>query len=376
MRPLPDKDAFSTQNPGPLHGLKVLEFTGLGPGPFASMLLADMGADVVRIDRPEAGPNDPFDVMARGKRSITIDLKSEEGRATALGLAAAADIVIEGFRPGTMEHLGLGPETMLAQNRRLIFGRITGWGQTGPLSRAAGHDLNYIALSGALGSIRSDGRPVPPLNLLGDFAGGSMFLLFGLLAALHERSVSGRGQVVDAAMVDGASMLLTAIRELRGKGLWEGQPGTNLLDGGAHFYTTYECADGNYVSIAPIEPQFYRLLCERLDLSSEFADQWNREDWPRLSARLAEIFRSRSRADWCALLEQGDTCFAPVLSLDEAVDHPHNRERGAFIEVEGVMVAAPAPRLSRSPASIRSGPPLPGQHGAAIIADWLPSKAD
>lgn len=363
---------------GPLRGLRIVEFTGLGPGPFAAMLLADMGADVVRIDRPGARADEPFDVMARGKRSIIVDLKSDEGRGTAIELAASADMLIEGYRPGTMEELGLGPDALLGRNPRLIYGRVTGWGQTGPLARVAGHDLNYIALTGALASIRTpDSRPIPPLNLVGDFAGGSMFLLFGLLAALHERSVSGRGQVVDAAMVDGASMLLTAIRELRGRGFWDGEPGRNFLDGGAHFYATYECADGEYVAIAPIEPQFYRLLCAKLDLGDEFAAQWTREDWPRLSLRLAAIFRTRPRAQWCELLEYGDACFAPVLGLDEAPGHPHNQARGAFVEVDGVLLPAAAPRLSRTPAALGRGAPVPGRDGADILADWLvPPKGD
>lgn len=367
--------ATARDRSGPLAGLRVLEFTGLGPGPFAGMLLADMGADVVRIDRPGAVDGEIFDVMARGKRSVTLDLKTDTGRETAVELAGAADMLIEGFRPGTMEHLGLGPAPLLERYPRLIYGRVTGWGQTGPLARSAGHDLNYIALTGALASIRpAGGKPIPPLNLVGDFAGGSMFLLFGLLAALHERAVSGRGQVVDAAMIDGASLLLTAIRELRARGAWAGQPGTNFLDGGAHFYAAYECADGQFISIAPIEPQFYRILCERLELGEDYEDQWKRENWPALTRKLADLFRTRSRAEWSNLLEGSDACFAPVLDLDEALGHPHNLARAAFVDVEGVPLPAPAPRLSRTPAAVKSGAPRLGSHGAEILAEWCPAK--
>ncbi|WP_454692518.1 CaiB/BaiF CoA transferase family protein [Achromobacter aloeverae] len=358
---------------GPLAGLKVLEFSGLGPGPFAGMLLADMGADVVRLDRPPGRPADPADVTSRGKRSVLADLKSPEGLATARGLAARADVLIEGFRPGVMERLGLGPDELLAANPRLVYGRITGWGQHGPLAKRAGHDLNYIAITGALAAIgERGGRPVPPLNLVGDFGGGSMFLLFGVLSALYERARSGRGQVVDAAMTDGAMAMLAPIVGLRAEGRWPGPRGGNLLDGGAYFYNTYRCADGEYIALGAIEPQFYQLLREKLGIldAPEFDAQMNAGRWPELSERLAGIVATRTRAEWTALLEDIDVCFAPVLDFDEAPEHPHNRARKSHYVQDGVTQPAPAPRFSRTPAAQPAPPRDVGGDAASVRADW------
>jgi alpha-methylacyl-CoA racemase len=357
---------------GPLADLRVLEFTGLGPAPFAGMLLADMGADVVRVDRPPARPANPSEVTARGKRSIVLDLKSADDLKIALRMAEQADLLIEGFRPDVMERLGLGPDVLLERNPRLIYGRMTGWGQDGPLRQAAGHDLNYIALTGALAAIGpGDGKPLPPLNLVGDFGGGTMFLLYGLLCALHERGRSGRGQVVDAAMVDGVSALLAPLTEMYAAGMWRPQRGRNFLDGGSHFYGTYRCADGHCISIASLEPQFYALLRDRLGLTDPaFDDQWASEDWPALSRRLDDIFATRTRNEWCALLEGSDVCFAPVLDLEEAPRHPHNRARNIHIEVEGVLQPAPAPRLSRTPGAVQAPPPPLGADREAVLKDW------
>lgn len=362
---------------GPLAGLRVLEFSGLGPGPFAGMLLADMGADVVRIDRPPhkaAQAADPTDITARGKRSVVLDLKAESGRKAAMALAQRADVLIEGFRPGVMERLGLGPQALLDSNPRLIYGRITGWGQDGPLAQAAGHDLNYIAITGALAAIgQRGGKPIPPLNLVGDFGGGTMFLLFGILSALHERHRSGLGQVIDAAMTEGACALLAPILALRAAGHWPAGRGGNLLDGGAHFYSTYRCADGAYISVAAIEPQFYALLREKLELADvpAFDAQMAHEQWPALSEQLAAVFLTRTRADWCALLEGTDVCFAPVLDFDEAASHTHNVARQTHLSIDGVTQPAPAPRFSRTPAATPSAPRAIGADTDTVLADWV-----
>ncbi|TFZ02930.1 CoA transferase [Ramlibacter henchirensis] len=363
----------STDESGPLAGLKVLEFSGLGPGPFAGMLLADMGADVVRVDRPTGRQADPADITGRGKRSVALDLKSEAGLATARGLAGKADVLIEGFRPGVMERLGLGPDELLAANPRLVYGRITGWGQHGPLAHVAGHDLNYIAITGALDAIgERGGRPVPPLNLVGDFGGGSMFLLFGVLCALHERTRSGRGQVIDAAMTDGVMAMLAPILALRAAGQWAGPRGSNLLDGGAPFYNTYRCADGKYIALGPIEPQFYRLLREKLGLldAPEFDDQMDTARWPNLARRLELVVATRTRSEWTALLEGTDVCFAPVLDFEEAPGHPHNRARGSHYVQDGVTQPAPAPRYSRTPTRQPLSPRGIGADAAAVCDDW------
>lgn len=334
---------------GPLAGVRVVEMAGLGPGPFCAMLLADLGADVLRIAR-EGTPIDAQDITTRSRPQLNLDLRSAEGQAAALDLIGRADLLIEGFRPGVMERLGLGPEPCLARNARLIYGRMTGWGQTGPLAHAAGHDINYIALSGALHAIgRAGEAPVPPLNYIGDFGGGGMLLAVGLLAALHEAKSSGQGQVIDAAMTDGSALLSAFMYGYKAKGQWSNQRGENLLDSGAHFYDSYACADGKYVAIGAIEPQFYALLRERCGIQDPLFDgQMDTARWPLLKLRLADVFRTRTRAEWCALLEGSDACFAPVLDWDEAPEHPHNQARGTFVRAHEVMQPAPAPRFSRS----------------------------
>jgi alpha-methylacyl-CoA racemase len=358
-----------------LSSVKVLEIGGIGPGPFCAMHLADLGADVISVVRQPGGtPPVTGPVLNRGKRSVFADLKTPEGKALVLSLCETADVLIEGMRPGVMERLGLGPDALLAENPRLVYGRITGWGQHGPLAHAAGHDLNYIAITGALAAIgERDGKPVPPLNLVGDFGGGTMFLLFGVLCALHERTRSGRGQVIDAAMTDGAMALMAPILGLRAEGQWAGPRGSNLLDGGAPFYATYRCADDAYISIAPIEPQFYRLLRDKLGILDvpEFDAQMDTARWPALSERLAAIFATRTRAEWTALLEGTDVCFAPVLDFDEVPLHPHNQARQSHFEQGGVVQPAPAPRFSRTP----PGQPLPpgpvgGNDTNAVLASW------
>ena len=364
---------------GPLHGIKVVEFAALGPCPMAAMILADLGAEVVRIERklpPGAKPGselfDPrIDILNRSRRVVTLDLKKPEGIAAARQLIAGADILVEGFRPGVMERLGLGPDEALKANPRLVFGRMTGWGQTGPLANAAGHDINYLSLSGALHAIGEPGRkPVVPLNLVADCGGGAMLLVVGVLAALTEARNSGQGQVVDAAMTDGSALLMTMMYTLKAMGEWTQQRGSNLLDGGAHFYDTYRCRDGKYISIGPIEPQFYALFLAKTGLTDpDFSQQWDRARWPELKARLAAHLETRSRDEWCQLLEGSDACVAPVLDMDEAPEHPHNRARGTFIEVGGIIQPAPAPRFSRStPTTPR--PPVTGATGEDVLADW------
>lgn len=362
---------------GPLHGITVLEIAGIGPGPFCAMLLADMGADVIRVDRagqvmggdPESPP---ADVLNRGRRSIGVDLKSPEGVETVLSLVERADVIMEGFRPGVAERLGIGPDDCFARNEKIVYGRMTGWGQEGPYSQAAGHDINYIALAGALEPIGRAGQaPVPPLNLVGDFGGGGMFLAFGLVCGLLEARTSGKGQVVDAAMVDGAAVLTTMFHAFRAMGIWNDERGTNLLDTGAHFYEVYETSDGKYVSIGSIEPQFYAELLEKSGLADEdLPHQHDRSQWPALKERLAEIFRAKTRDEWCELMEHSDVCFAPVLSLEEAPEHPHNVERGTFIERNGVVQPAPAPRFSRTEPRIQRPPSHAGQHTDEVLAEF------
>ena len=360
---------------GPLKGLKVIEMTGLGPGPFCAMMLGDMGAEVVRIDRPGATSieGDPTtNINARSRRSVALNLKSDEGREAALKLIDQADALIEGFRPGVMERLGLGPDVCLARNPKLVFGRMTGWGQDGPLAHAAGHDINYLAITGALHAIGQKDKPVPPLNIVADFGGGGMMLLVGILAAVFEAQKSGKGQVVDAGMSDCVPLLLGSIYTRMAEGAWEDERENNMLDGGAYFYGVYECSDGKFISLGSIEPQFHALLLEKLDLTDDplFHMQLERDSWPAAKAKLIEVFKTKSRDDWDALLSGTDVCYGPVLSLKEAPDHPHNRERNAFMEIGGNMQASPAPRFIRTPQNTPTPPPSPGEHNNEVLADW------
>lgn len=362
---------------GPLAGLRVIELASIGPGPFCAMLLADQGAQVVRIDRVEPGglgvPMPPaYDVAGRSRRSVALDFKQPAGREAALRLIDRADVLIEGWRPGVAERLGLGPEDCLARNPTLVFGRMTGFGQTGPLAQAAGHDLNYIALTGALHAIGAgDGKPAVPLNLVGDYGGGALYLAFGLMAALFERQRSGRGQVVDAAMVDGASSLLALFHGLAACGQWDPQHrAANLLDGGAPFYDTYEAADGRHVSLGPLEPKFFAELARRIGLDARYvARQYDRRLWPEMREAIAALMRSKTRDEWTALLEGSDACFAPVLTLAEAPAHAHARAREAFVDVAGVRQPAPAPRFSRSAPTAPTAAPVPGAHTREVLAE-------
>jgi len=362
---------------GALAGIRVVEFAGLGPAPFCCMLLADMGADILCVDRPDAArggfPRPPrYDLVRRGRPGAAIDLKHPDGVALARRLVAGADVLVEGFRPGVMERLGLGPEPCLADNPRLVYARMTGWGQDGPLAHAAGHDLNYIALAGVAGAIGPpEGAPVPPLNLVGDYGGGALYLAVGILAALIERARSGRGQVVDAAIVDGTASLATIVFGLRAAGLWQDARGVNTLDGGAPFYRAYETADRRWITVAAIEPQFYAELLDRLGLAdADLPGQWDRAGWPLLHARFAAAVAAATLAEWQARLEGSDVCYAPVLGLDEAAAHPHNRARGTFLVVDGVTQPAPAPRFSRTPSAVPAPPRAPGADTEAALAAW------
>jgi alpha-methylacyl-CoA racemase len=338
---------------GPLAGFRIVEFAGIGPGPFACMMLADMGAEVVTLDRVGAKKS-LKSVAGRGRKIVELDLKDKEAIAQVLDLLAGADALIEGFRPGVMERLGLGPEVVMARNPKLVYGRMTGWGQEGPLANAAGHDINYISVTGALAAIGPKEKPVPPLNLVGDFGGGALYLVVGVLAALLEASKSGKGQVVDAAMCDGAASLMSMFFDMAAIGRWTEGRDQNFLDGGAHFYGVYECSCGNFISIGSIEPQFYALLREHAGLLAECFDaQMDRKAWPDLKTKLTEVFKSKSRADWCKIMEGTDICFAPILTMAEAPKHPHMAARGVFVERHGVTQPAPAPRFSRTPSVIR-----------------------
>ncbi|WP_213957709.1 CaiB/BaiF CoA-transferase family protein [Variovorax sp. dw_954] len=355
---------------GPLQGLRVIEMAGLGPAPFCAMLLSDMGAEVIRVERPGT-PASPHDILARGRSTLQLDLRAAGATQTMLDAIASADVLIEGFRPGVMERLGLGPDACHARNPRLVYGRMTGWGQHGPLAHAAGHDINYIAISGALHAIGRPGEaPVPPLNYVGDFGGGAMLLAFGVMGALYEMQRSGKGQVVDAAMTDGAALLSAMMYGFKSEGRWNNNRGENFLDGGAHFYDTYACADGKHVSIGSIEPQFYALLRDRCGLADDpaFDAQMDSARWPLLKLRLADVFRTRTRDEWCALLEGTDACFAPVLDWDEAPAHPHNVARGTFVNVGGVVQPAPAPRFSRTAPDQPDG--LPREDATAVLRRW------
>lgn len=361
--------------PGPLAHLTVIELAGIGPGPFACMVLADLGATVIRIDRPPQPPaqglaalmrNDS--VVDRGRQSICLDLKQPGAVDVALRLVEQADLLVEGFRPGIAEKLGLGPKDCHARNPKLVYGRMTGWGQEGPLSQAAGHDINYVALSGALHAIGTRDRPLPPLNLVGDYGGGGMLLVIGLLAAYAQAQRSGEGQVVDAAMTDGAALLMAAQYGLKAKGFWQDERERNFLDGAAPFYGTYECADGKHVALGPIEPQFYGKLMELCAITDPaMSKQWDEARWPSQRDRLAALFRTRTRAQWCELLEGSDACFAPVLSMTEAPSHPHNRARGTFVEDDGVVQPAPAPRFDRTPAQLPPRAPEQGAHTRELL---------
>lgn len=369
-------DCPPADHAGPLQGLRVVELASIGPGPFCGMLLADLGADVVRVDRLQPSglgleQRPQFDVNSRSRRSVALDLKAPAGQQAVLRLLDRADVLIEGFRPGVTESLGLGPAECLARNPRLVYGRMTGFGQTGPLAQAAGHDLNYIALTGALNAMgAAGGAPMPPLNLVGDYGGGALYLAFGVMAALFERQRSGQGQVVDAAMVDGAASLASLFFGLHAAGQWPGPRGTNLLDGGAPFYGTYETEDGLYISLGPLEPKFFATLARALALDERFVQrQYDPTLWPEMRAALAAAVKQRSRSAWCALLEGTDACFAPVLAFDEAPLHPHAVARNSFVTVSGVQQPAPAPRFSRTPAAHPRGAPQVGEHTAVVLQE-------
>jgi len=364
---------------GPLKGLKIIEMAGIGPGPFCGMVLADLGAEIIRVDRASAiGTGSKKEPSNRGKKSIAVDLKAKEGVEVVLKLVETADAIFEGFRPGVMERLGIGPEVCLARNDRIVFGRMTGWGQEGPLANAAGHDINYISLSGALAAIGRPGSPpVPPLNLIGDFGGGGMLLALGLVAALLESKESKKGQVVDAAMTDGSALLMTMIYSMQSSGMWKTTMGSNLLDGGSHFYDTYECKDGKFISIGSIEPQFYALLCQIAELDEKvFSKQMSRDLWPEQKEEIKKIFVKKTRDEWCELMEGTDVCFAPVLDMSEAPEHPHNKERKTFIDLEGVTQPAPAPRFSRTEPEVVSSPSIVGEHTNEVLSSIGLSEED
>jgi alpha-methylacyl-CoA racemase len=371
---------------GPLKGYRIIELAGIGPGPFAGMMLADMGADVLRVDRAQAvreGAVAPVsDVLGRGRRSVGVDLKNPDGRETVLRLVESADALIEGFRPGVTERLGIGPDDCLARNAKLVYGRMTGWGQEGPYAPTAGHDINYIALSGTLAMIGRRGEaPVPPLNLVGDFGGGGMLLAYGVVCGLLEVAQSGKGQVIDAAMVDGAALLAAMMYGLKAAGMW-GERGTNLLDTGAWFYEVYETSDGKHISFGSIEPQFLEEMLKLTGLSGDVdakgpvPRQGDQSAWPVMKERMAALVRTRTRDEWCEILEGRDACFAPVLDPEEAAAHPHNQVRGTFTAVDGVLQPAPAPRFSRTPPEVGGPPAAPGEHTDAALADWGFSQGD
>lgn len=362
---------------GPLAGVRVVEIAGIGPGPFAAMVLADMGADVVRVDRASAAggavdaPNK--EVLNRGRRSVGVDLKHPEGVEVVLRLVERADALIEGFRPGVAERIGIGPDACRARNRKLVYGRMTGWGQEGPYAAAAGHDINYIALAGALAHFgRAGSKPTPPINLVGDFGGGGLLLGFGIVCGVLEARGSGQGQVVDTAMVDGAALLMTMMWGLRAIGFWDDDRGTNALDTGAPFYDTYETADGKFVAIGALEPQFYVELLERTGLAGDdLPAQMDKSGWPILRERFTELFREKTRDEWCEVLEETDACFAPVLTMTECVEHPHVQARHTIVDdANGVAQPAPAPRFSRTAPTLGRPPAWPGQHTDETLADW------
>ena len=358
---------------GPLTGIRVVEMAGIGPGPFTAMMLSDLGAEVIRVDRlSHKGTGHRANVLNRGRKSIAVDLKNPRGVETTLRLIEQADVVLEGFRPGVMERLGLGPEECLSVNPRLIFARMTGWGQTGPLSQAAGHDINYISIAGALGAMGyADRPPAPPLNLVGDFGGGAMYLLTGILAALVERATSGQGQIIDAAMTDGTASLLSPFFGLMAMNMWTTDRFSNRLDGGAFYYGSYECSDGKYISIGSLEPQFYAVLLEKAEITDpEFQEQLDEAAWPAKREKLDQLFKTRTRQQWCDIMEGTDVCFAPVLDLKEAPAHPHNIDRKTFVELDGVVQPAPAPRFSRTQGEIQGPAAMAGEHTREVLSAW------
>jgi alpha-methylacyl-CoA racemase len=354
---------------GPLNGFRIIELAGIGPGPFCGMMLSDMGAEVIRVDRIAKGVGAPKDVLQRNRQSVAVDLKKPEGIEIVLKLVESADALFEGFRPGVTERLGLGPDECMARNEKLVYGRMTGWGQDGPLAQSAGHDINYIGLSGALHAIgEPGGKPVPPLNLIGDFGGGGMLLAYGLVCALLEAQKSGKGQVVDTAMVDGAATLMAMFFSMAGRG-FDDERGTNLLDGGSHFYNTYETKDGQHVCVGSIEPQFYQLLVEKAGVdANHFGPQMDRDRWSGFKDELEDVFKMKTRGEWCEIMEGTDVCFAPVLSVFEAPAHPHNVHRGTFIEVDGVVQPSPSPRFSRTTAEISHAARAPGEDSTEVLS--------
>ncbi|MFI7669599.1 CaiB/BaiF CoA transferase family protein [Nocardia sp. NPDC049526] len=376
-----DKAAGVTEHSGPLAGVRVVELAGLGPGPFATMMLADLGADVVRIDRPGAAgvfPGKPEeDLLNRGKRSVILDLKQPEAVEVVLQLLERADVAVEGYRPGVAERLGLGPDPCWERNPRLVYGRMTGWGQTGPLAQSAGHDIDYIAVTGALHAIGAgQGAPQVPLNLVGDFGGGGMYLVVGILAALRVAEQTGRGQVVDAAIVDGTAHLLTGIHAFLNSGAWNDRRSANMLDGGAPFYTTFETADGRHMAVGAIESKFYSELLARLGIDEDPARQHDRRAWPAIRIKIAAAFATRTMAQWCEVFEGSDACVAPVVSLREAAAHPHVEARGSIVDHGGALQSAPAPRFSMSRTALGNPPPSPGQHTRAVLTEWKIADVD
>lgn len=360
-----------TSATGPLTGMKIIEFAGIGPAPFCGMLLSDLGADIVRIDRKDGTDYNKYDVTFRGRRSVAMDLKNSAAIEACLKLAERADAVIEGFRPGVMERLRLGPKTVLERNPKLVYGRMTGWGQTGPYAEAAGHDINYIALTGALHAIGSPDRPSIPLNLVGDYGGGALYLAFGLLAGIIHARETGEGQVIDCAMTDGTISLLSIFYGNLAAGSWVNRRHVNIIDGGSHFYNVYQCSDDKWIAIASIEPKFYSLLLEKTGITDPaFQKQLERERWPELRDKLADLFRTRTRDKWCEILEASDVCFAPVLDFEEAPLHKHNVAREAFMERDGVVQPAPMPRFSRTPGTVQRDPATAGEHNEEALADW------
>jgi alpha-methylacyl-CoA racemase len=357
---------------GPLSGLKIVEFAGIGPGPFCGMLLSDLGADVVRVDRKGGRGGAKTDINGRGRRSVALDLKQPAAIEICLKLIEQADAAFEGFRPGVMERLGLGPDVALKRNPKLVYGRMTGWGQFGPYAQAAGHDMNYIAITGALDAIGTREKPIPPLNLVGDFGGGALYLAFGLMAGVISARETGKGQVIDCAMSDGAASLMAMFYGFKAAGGWsDAGRRSNLLDGGAHFYDTYQCSDGRWISIGSIEPQFYALLLEKTGINDPaFQAQMDRSKWDGLREKLATVIATKTQDEWCAIMDGTDVCFAPILNMDEAPRHPHNAARKTFVEIDGVTQPAPAPRFSATPGAIQGPPPAIGAHTAEVLSEW------